>query len=138
MKQTVANGRTFKSHLQEERQQIAILLSPPSPFEPSRCFGYDTSADGAADLMEVLRNSPLEKLSFYCCDQIPSAAWQKLRGASWTNLREADFAGCLVLQTWLRCLTSSDRRCLCFFNVKGHCHSCFFDNMFDNIERPKM
>ena len=97
-----------KSHLPEERQQIAVLWSPQSPFEHSRCFGKDTKgADGAADLLEVLRNSPLEKLYFEYCSQIPSTAWQKLRGASWTNLREANFSWCLVLQTWLRCLASS-------------------------------
>ena len=105
------SGRTCKSHLQEERQQIAVLLSPQSPFEHSRCFDKDTKgADGAADLLEVLRNSPLEMLYFYECSQIPSAAWQKLRGASWTNLGEASFGRCLVLQTWLRCLASSLRR----------------------------
>ena len=83
-------------------KQIAVLLSPQSSFEHSRCFDDDTKgADGAADLLEVLRNSPLEKLNFECCDQIPSTAWQKLRGASWTNLREANFESCLVLQTWL-------------------------------------
>ena len=81
--------------------------SPQSSFDHSRCFDDDTSADGAADLLEVLRNSPLEKLNFGACSQIPSAAWQKLRGASWTNLREAYFGLCLVLQTWLRCLASS-------------------------------
>ena len=79
-------------------------------------------ADGATDLLEVLRNSPLEKLDFTRCSQIPSAAWQKLRGASWTNLREANFSWCLVLQTWLRCLAGSDRRGVFFSNVKGHCH----------------
>ena len=77
-------------------------ISPPSPFEHSRCFYDDTSADGAADLLEVLRNSPMEKLNFAQCSQIPSAAWQKLRGASWTNLKEADFSACLVLHK-LRC-----------------------------------
>ena len=93
------------------RQQIAILLSPPSPFDRSRCFNIGTKgADAAADLLEVLRNSPLEKLNFGFCDQIPSTAWQKLRGASWSNLREANFSWCLVLQTWLRCLASSLRR----------------------------
>eukprot|EP00434_Breviolum_minutum_P004705 symbB.v1.2.004148.t1/scaffold235.1/size321457/7 len=60
-----------------------------------RCFGEATKgADGAADLLEVLRNSPLEKLNFECCSQIPSTAWQKLQGASWTNLREASFSWC--------------------------------------------
>ena len=89
-------------------------------FEHSRCFNKDTSADGAADLLEVLRNSPLEKLTFRCCYQIPSTAWQKLRGASWTNLKEANFELCLVLQTWLRCLASSFRcRVFFFFECSG-------------------
>eukprot|EP00434_Breviolum_minutum_P027193 symbB.v1.2.024053.t1/scaffold2246.1/size98716/2 len=60
------------------------------------CFVYETSA---ADLLEVLRNSPLEKLNFCRCSQIPSTAWQKLRGASWTNLREANFDSCFVYET---------------------------------------
>ena len=96
--QVVGLASLLKSHLQEERQQIAVLWSPQSPFEHCRCFDEDTKgADGAADLLEVLRNSPLEKLNFALCSQIPSAAWQKLRGTSWTNLREADFTKCLVL-----------------------------------------
>ena len=73
---------------------------------------------GPQTLLEVLRNSPLEKLNFECCSQIPSTAWQKLQGASWTNLREASFSWCLVLQTWLRCL-SSTLRCRIFFEYQG-------------------
>ena len=92
-----------------------VGISPPPSLVHSRCFDSDTKgADGAADLLQVLHNSPLEKLDFYRCDQIPSTAWQKLRGASWSNLREANFYECLVLQTWLRCLASSDRRCVFF------------------------
>ena len=84
MKYTVANGRTCKSHL------LAILLSPHSSFDHSRCFGIDTKgADGAAELLEVLRNSPLEKLDFYECDQIPSAAWQRVASGAWPALRDA-------------------------------------------------
>ena len=105
-------------------------ISPQSSFEHSRCFSIHTSADGAADLLEVLRDSPLEKLNFDGCGQIPSAAWQKLRGASWSNLREANFSGCLVLRTSLRCLASSLRRRVFFSNVKGHCQGCFFDNIW--------
>ena len=77
--------------MQEEQQQIAILLSPPSPFDHSRCFDSDTKgADGAADLLEVLRSSPLEKLSFSDCDQIPSAAWQRVPSGAWPALRDVD------------------------------------------------
>ena len=61
----------------------------------------------AFQLLNNLRHSSPEKLNFHGCWQIPSTAWQKLRGASWTNLREANFSGCLVLQTCLRCLASS-------------------------------
>ena len=113
-------------------RRIINCISPQSPFEHSRCFYNDTKgAAGAAELLEVLRNSPLEKLNFEWCSRIPSAAWQKLRGASWTNLREANFERCLVLQTWLRCLASS-LDAVFFSNVKGHCHGCFFDNIWQH------
>ena len=112
--------------------------SSQSPFEHSRCFHNDTKgADGAADLLEVLRNSPLEKLDFQCCTQIPSAAWQKLPGASWTNLREANFDSCLVLQIWLRCLASSDRRVF-FSQMLRAIVTAVSLTTIDNIERPKM
>ena len=139
MKLTVANSRTYKSHLQEERQQIAVLLSPQSSFQNCRCFDINTkAADGVADLLEVLRNSPLKKLNFGRCSEIPSSAWEKLRGASWTNLREANFDRCLVLQTWLRSLASSLDAGFFSSVCQGHCHGCFFLTTFGNIERPKM
>ena len=114
---------------------------PHSPllisFEHSRCFNNNTKgADGAADLLEVLRNSPLEKLNFENCSQIPSTAWQKLRGASWTNLREANFFECLVLQTWLRCLASS-LDAVFPSNVKAIVTAVSLTT-FGNTERPKM
>ena len=113
---------------------LPSFLSPQSPFDHSRCFSRDSKgADGAADLLEALRNSPLEKLNFEWCAEIPSTAWQKLRGASWTNLREANFFLCLVLQTWLRCLASSLDAVFFFFsNVKGHCDGYFFDNSWQH------
>ena len=52
--------------------------------------------------------------------------------ASWTNLREANFYECLVLQTWLRCLASSFTGHVFFSNVKGHGHDCFFDNIWQH------
>ena len=106
-------------------------------FDHSRCFYQDTSADGATDLLEVLRNSPLEKLNFEDCDQIPSTAWQKLRGASWTNLREANFRVRLVLQIWLRCLASSLRRGVFFPMLRANVTAVSLTT-FDNIDRPKM
>jgi len=114
-----------------------VGISPPSPFEHSRCFSSDTKgADGAADLLEVLRNSPLEKLDFGVCRQIPSTAWQKLRGASWANLREAKFNSCLVLQTWLRCLASLLDAV--FFPMSRAIVTAVSLTTFGNIDRPKM
>ena len=116
-----------------------LFLYPHSPFfDHSRCFCKDPKgADGATDLLEVLRNSPLEKLHFWNCYQITSAAWQKLRGASWTNLREADFSWCLVLQTSLRCLASSLRRRV-FFPMLKAIVTVVSLTTFDNIERQNM
>jgi len=65
-----------------------------------RCFNKnkDTKgADGAADLLEALSQSTLlEELNFSHCRQIPAAAWQKLHGAKWLNLKKADFRSCLA------------------------------------------
>ena len=33
----------------------------------------------------------LEELAFHRCDQIPAAAWQRLHGADWQNLKIARF-----------------------------------------------
>ena len=64
----------------------------------SRCFDKDTQgADGAADLLEALSQSTqLEELIFRDCFQISAAAWQKLRGAKWLNLKKANFFQCLA------------------------------------------
>ena len=69
-------------------------------------FAADIEEAAAFQLLNNLCQSSPEKLNFFGCSRIPSTAWQKLRGASWTNLREANFKECLVLQTWLRCLAS--------------------------------
>ena len=115
-----------------------VGISPQSSHEHSRCFGYGTkSADGVADLLEVLRHSPLEKLNFRGCAQIPSAAWQKLRGASWTNLREANFGSCLVLQTWLRCSASLLDAVFCFPMLRAIVAAVSLTT-FGNIERTNM
>ena len=92
-------------------------------------FAAEIEEAAAFELLNNLCHSSPEKLNFWNCSQIPSNAWQKLRGASWTNLREANFSWCLVLQTSLRCLASSLRRGVFFPNVKGHCHTCFFDSI---------
>ena len=73
-------------------------------------FTADIEEAAAFQLLNNLCHSSPEKLNFWNCYQITSTAWQKLRGASWTNLREANFYECLVLKIWLRCLARSDRR----------------------------
>ena len=93
--------------------------------------GGDMSLEAAyGEVLLHLKHCNLVSLSLQTC--IPSASWQKLRGASWTNLREANFSLCLVVQIWLRCLASSLRRRVFFSNVKGHCHGCFFDNVWQH------
>ena len=80
-------GRHCQRHL---ARGWAILLSPQSPFEHSRCFdNFTKNADGASDLLEVLRNSPLEKLNFGRCSQIPSTAWQRVPSGAWPALCHA-------------------------------------------------
>ena len=63
--------------------------------------GGDPSQEAACcEVLLHLKHCNLVSLNLQRCD-IPSTAWQKLRGASWTNLREADFDWCLVLQTYV-------------------------------------
>ena len=63
-----------------------------------RCFSGDAKgADGAADLLQALsQSSLLEELNFNHCFEIPAAAWQKLRSATWLNLKKANFSECLA------------------------------------------
>ena len=63
-----------------------------------RCFNTDTKgAEGAADLLQALSQlTQLENLDFNGCNQIPAAAWQKVRSAKWLNLKKADFTRCLA------------------------------------------
>ena len=69
-----------------------------------RCFNKDAKgADGAADLLEALSQSTqLENLDLSYCNQIPAAAWQKVRSAKWLNLKKANFNWCLAERKWLR------------------------------------
>ena len=69
--------------------------------------GDPNQAAACGEVLLHLKHCNLVSLNLQRCKMIPSTAWQKLRGASWTNLREANFQLCLVFQTWLRCLASS-------------------------------
>ena len=88
-------------------------------------FAADLEEAAAYELLNNLCHSSPEKLNFRRCSRIPSTAWQKLRGASWTNLREANFERCLVLQTWLRCLASSFVKCEVKSSLKFPLHLGF-------------
>ena len=102
---------------------------------------YEDSGDPSqetayGEVLLLLKHCNLVSLNLQRCKMIPSTAWQKLRGASWTNLREANFEECLVLQTWLRCLASS-LDAVSFSNVKAIVTAVSLTT-FGNIERPKM
>ena len=100
-------------------------------------FAAGIEVAAAFELLDNLCHSSLEKLNLHHCSQIQSTAWQKLRGASWTNLREANFSMCLVLQTWLRCLASSLDAVFFFWNVKA-IGTAVSLTTFGNIERSNM
>ena len=70
---------------------LSCSILPVSPC--TRCFGNDSKGvDGAADLLQVLgKATTLEELVFHRCNQIPAAAWQRLHGANWRNLKIASF-----------------------------------------------
>ena len=72
--------------------------SPKFLTKHCRCFTEDTKgADGAADLLEALSQSPLlEELFFAGCSQIPTRAWQKISNAKWLDLKKTDFRRCLA------------------------------------------
>ena len=90
-----------------------------------RCFNEETQgAEGAADLLEALSQSTqLEELNFFHFfpgNQIPAAAWQKVRGAKWLNLKKADFRGCLAERNgwrWLKVFLFSTCIYLSLFEV---------------------
>ena len=99
-------------------------------------FAADMEEAAAFELLSNLCHSPLEKLKFYHCFQIPSTAWQKLRGASWTNLREANFQLCLACK---RCDVWSVRLDAVFlFSMLRAIVTAVSLTTFGNIERPKM
>ena len=70
---------------------LSCSILPVSPC--ARCFGDNSKGvDGAADLLQVLGKAmTLETLNFDRCSQIPAAAWQRLHGADWRNLKIASF-----------------------------------------------
>ena len=100
--------------------------------------GDPSKAAACGDVLLHLKHCNLVSLNLYGCLMIPSTAWQKLRGASWTNLREANFSMCLVLQTWLRCLASSLDAVFFFGLLIIVIVTAVSLTAFGNIERPKM
>ena len=97
--------------------------------------GDPNQETACGEVLLHLKHCNLVSLTLQGCYMIPSSAWEKLRGASWTNLKEANFSECLVLQTWLRCLASS-LDAVFFSNCKAI--TAVSLTTFGNIERPKM
>ena len=108
-------------------------------FDHSRCFGYDTKgADGAADLLEVLRNSPLEKLDFRGCLEIPSTAWQKLRGRQLDQFERSKLSFVPRFAN-LVAMFGQFVETPCFFSrMLRAIVTAVSLTTFGNIERPKM
>ena len=111
---------------------------------PGRCISTTVPLLSTPGASAVTPKVPMGlRTCWKSCGTLPWRSWtfrvalkfRPPRGrscASWTNLREAGFYGCLVLQTWLRCLASSFTRHVFFSNVKGHCRGCFFDNIWQH------
>ena len=61
------------------------------------CRSFKDQGEGAADLLGALGHAQeLEDVQFVGCRQIPTAAWQQLRGAKWPRLKKANFIECLA------------------------------------------
>ena len=78
-------------------------------------FAADIEEAAAFELLNNLCHSSPEKLNFWNCYQITSTAWQKLRGASWSNLREANFSWCLACNASLVAMFGHFVETPCFF-----------------------
>jgi len=64
--------------------------------------GDPSQAAACGEVLLRLKHCNVVSLNLQRCHMIPSTAWQKLRGASWTNLREANFSWCLVFGQFVR------------------------------------
>ena len=99
--------------MQAEPSEIAednrAPLAVPRRLKTVVAHVLDSHQD-AVELMAVLSLSHhLEEVNFRYC-QFLAAAWQQLRGATWRNLKKADFPSCLAKREMVG-------RCSCFFVV---------------------
>lgn len=62
--------------------------------------GTPDRASEVVPLLGALRQCPLQELRMPGCETLTAAGWAQFRGARWTNLKIADFAGCRGL-VWL-------------------------------------
>ena len=61
----------------------------PSFYPHSPLLGTPGASAMTPKVPEVLRDSPLEKLDFSLCSQIPSTAWQRVPSGAWPALHDA-------------------------------------------------
>ena len=84
--------RTGVASKQEEDREVATKVAMPGPRRLKVVRARNLEAnEGDALLQGLSQSTTLETLSFYDSDQIPAAAWQRLHGADWRNLKIASF-----------------------------------------------
>ena len=114
----------------------ALYIHHRPLFEHSRCFGHDTKgADGATDLLEVLRNSPLEKLDFTY--SLLSNSVRCVAEAARCQLDQFERSKLLSVPRFANLVAMFGQfvETACFFFrilIKGHCHGCFFDTVWQH------
>ena len=75
-----------------EEEEVATKVAMPGPRRLKVVRARDLGAnEGDALLQGLSQSTTLETLVFDRCDQIPAAAWQRLCGAEWLNLKIASF-----------------------------------------------
>ena len=88
-----AKCRTPSTSMLEIAADDSVALAGPRRLKIAVARDLDSDA---MELMACLSSSPIEVLDFRNCPRIPAAAWQKLHGAKWLNLKKADFYQCLA------------------------------------------
>ena len=88
-----ATCQTLSTSTIEFAADDSVALAGPRRLKITVARDLDSDA---MELMTGLSSSPIEVLALRNCPQIPAAAWQKVRGAKWLNLKKADFGQCLA------------------------------------------
>jgi len=84
--------RTGVASEHKEDREVATKVAMPGPRHLKVVRARNLEANkGDALLQGLSQSTTLETLDFDSCDQIPAAAWQRLHGADWRNLKIASF-----------------------------------------------